>query len=105
MGLLVPLVYLSKQSLAHINLRHPDIADFDLLAAPFVLRHGLVLRELRKENTYLASHVGTYCPKRMGLSMKVAHPDCEAYMTSYHRVHQRQTRAWLRRCEIIKTHD
>ena len=87
MGLLVPLVYLSRESLAHINLRHPDITDFDLIAAPSVLKHGLILREIRRDNTYLASHVGIYCPKRMGLSMKVAEPDREAYMTSYHRVH------------------
>ena len=105
MRLCVPLVYLSKESLANINLRHPDVTDFDLTAAQFVLKHGLILREVRKENTYLASHVGIYCPKRMGLSMKVARPDREAYMTSYHRVHYRQTKAWLKRCEIVKTHD
>jgi hypothetical protein len=31
----VPLVQLSTESLAHINARHPDISDFDLLLLPF----------------------------------------------------------------------
>jgi hypothetical protein len=105
MGLIVPLVYLSKESLAHINLRHPDISDFDLTAAPFVLKHGLILRENRKPNTYLAAHVGLYCPKRTALCIKVARPDREAYMVSFYRLHHRQTRTWLDRCEIVKTHD
>jgi hypothetical protein len=33
MGLLVPLVYLSRDSLAHINRKHPGISDLDLTAA------------------------------------------------------------------------
>ncbi len=105
MGLRVPLVYLSKESLAHINRRHPDITDYDLIVVPFVLKHGLILREVRRKNVYLASHVGTYCPKRMGITMKVAQPDREVYLETFHRVSYRQTRAWLKRCEIIKTHD
>ena len=105
MGLLVPLAYLSRASLAHINLRHPEITDFDLTVMPFVLKHGLIVRELNKPSIYLASHEGTYCPKRMGLAMKVAQPDREVYVQTFHRVHYRQTRAWLKRCEIIKTHD
>lgn len=105
MGLLVPLVYLSRESLEHIKRRHPDVTDYDLIAAPFVLKHGLILREVRRRNVYLASYVGTYCPKRMGLAMKVANPDREVYLETFHRVHYRQTRAWLKRCEVIKTHD
>jgi hypothetical protein len=31
MGLYVPLVYLSKESLDHINQRHADVSDFDLI--------------------------------------------------------------------------
>jgi hypothetical protein len=105
MGLRVPLLYLSKDSLTHINRKHPDISDLDLTAAPFVLKHGLIVREVRKPRMYLASHEGLHCSKRMGLSMKVAEPDREGYMTSFYRVKRRQMQAWLKRCEIIKTHD
>ncbi len=58
MGFYVPLVYLSKESLGHINRRHPEVTDFDLITVPLVLRHGLILRETRRQNIYLASHVG-----------------------------------------------
>jgi hypothetical protein len=54
MGLHVPLVYLSKRSLDHINQRQRHVSDFDLLLAPFVFRHGLVIREQAKPNSYLA---------------------------------------------------
>jgi hypothetical protein len=104
MGLLVPVVYLSKESLDHINLRHPDVTDFQLILTPFVLRYGLVLRETRRPNVYLCSYVGSHAEnRRYGLALKVAEPDREAYLTTFHRVHKRQTNAWLKRCEIIKT--
>jgi hypothetical protein len=45
----VPLVYLSKDNLDHINQEHSKITDYDLLAAPFVLKHGLFLKEVRKK--------------------------------------------------------
>ena len=108
MRVTVPLVYLSRDSLDHINTKHFKITDYDLLAAPFVLKYGLFLREVKDkkpdQETYLASHVGVYCPKRMGLSLKVAKPDREVYMTSFYRVKPRQMKAWLKRGEIIKPH-
>jgi len=106
MRLYVPVVYLSKASLDHINLRHPDITDYDLISAPFVLKHGLFLRETRRPNLYLCSYVGPHVEhKRYGAALKVSEPDREVYMTSFHRVSDRQTKAWLKRCEIIKRHD
>jgi hypothetical protein len=108
-GLSVPLVYLSQESLGHINRDHSDIADHDLLIAPFVLKHGLFLREVRKkknpqQEAYLASYVGEHSPKRMGLSFKVTQTDRVVYMTSFYRVKPRQMKAWFKRCEIIKPH-
>lgn len=105
MGLLVPLVYLSKASLAHINYKHPDVTDYDLILVPFVVKFGLILRETRKPNVYLATYSGPHCPRRVGLAMKVAQPDREVYLESFYRLNKRQTRAWLNRCEIIKTYD
>jgi len=110
MGVPVPLVYLSRDSLAHINEDHSDIADHDLLIAPFVLKYGLFLREVRKkknpqQEAYLASYVGEHSQKRVGLSLKIAKPDREVLMTSFYRVKPRQMKAWLKRCQIVKYHD
>jgi hypothetical protein len=107
MGLHVPLVYLSKRSLDHINQRHRHVSDFDLLLAPFVFRHGLVIREQAKPNSYLCSYVGPLVPeqRRYGAVLKVASPDREVYLDTFHRLHKRQTVAWLKRGSIIRTHD
>jgi len=98
MGLLVPLVYLSKESLKHIN-RHRHVSDFELLPAPFVVRHGLVIREYAKPNSYLCSYVGPLVPdqKCYGAVLKVASPDREVHLDTFHRLHRRQTIAWLKR--------
>lgn len=105
-----PHVYLSQESLAHINKFHSDVSDYDLLIAPFVIKHGLIIREVRKtkypnQEAYLATYHGPLTPIRMGLTIKIAKPDREVYMTSFHPLHERQTKSWLARGEIIKTHD
>jgi hypothetical protein len=104
MGLRVPLVSLSRASLAHINQKHPDNTDYQLLYASRALQRGLIAQEHAKPHIYLCSYMEPHSKMRYGMAMKIATPDREVYLQSFYRVSKRQTKSWVKRCVIIKTH-
>ncbi len=101
----VPLVHLSNESLAHIAKKHPDITDFELLLLPFVIRHGLILREKKKRHIIIASYQEPMSHRRYVAVMKIASRSCEVWLDSFHKTKPRQTASLLKRCEILKRHD
>ena len=104
MGVYVPKVYLSQESLAHINYRHPDVLDVDILLAQNAIRNGWFLRENKKPEKYLCSYFDQHSSRRFGGVLKIASPDREVYLTTFHRAHRRQTIAWQKRCTTVRTH-
>jgi hypothetical protein len=104
MGVYTTMVYLSRESLQHINEEHPDISDTDLLIASLVIKDGMVMREKSKTNAYVCSYEEPYSRLRYVATLKVAAPDREILMTSFRRSRKRQTKAFLRRCKLIKKH-
>lgn len=105
LGVRAPHVHLSRQSLEHINARHPDVTDYDLLLLPFTIQHGLILRERRKSNILLASYQQPMSQRRFVAVMKVTARQCEVWLDSFHRTKPRQTRRLLEKCEVLKRHD
>jgi hypothetical protein len=100
-----PIVHLSLESLMHIGKRHPDISDYELLLLPFVIRHGLIMREKKKPKVILASYQDSISSRRYLAAMKVTSQQCEVWLDSFYRTKPRQTASFLRRCEILKRHD
>ncbi len=105
LGLRVPLVHLSAVSLKHINEKHPDVSDFDLLILPFAIQSGLILRETQKKHVLLACYQEPGSHRRFIAIMKVTARECEVWLDSFHRMKTRQTKRLLRRAEILKSHD
>jgi hypothetical protein len=100
----VPLVQLSTESLAHINARHPDISDFDLLLLPFVIRHGMILRERKKTNIILAVYQEPMSHRRFVAAMKIADASCQVWLDSFYRIKPGQTRKLMRKTDMLKPH-
>lgn len=105
LNLRVPIVHLSRESLAHIAKKHPDITDFDLLILPFAIGHGLLVREKSKKHIILASYNEPMSHRRFIAAMKVVERDCEVWLTSFYRTKPRQTKRMLSNAEILKRHD
>lgn len=101
----VPLVHLSKHSLDHINQRHPEIADLDLLLLPFVLRHGMILRQTKKTKVLLAAYQQPMSHRRFLAVMKVVDKGSEVWLDSFYRTRPRETARLLRSSELLKSHD
>jgi hypothetical protein len=101
----IPLVHFSHHSLDHIKRKHPDISDFDLLLLPFVIKHGLILRERRKRNVLLACYQPPMTYKRFVAVMKIATNGYEIWLDSFHRTAPAQTARLMRKAEKLKNHD
>ena len=97
-------VYISLASLKHIERRHTDVTDFDLLLLPVVLRNGLYLQEKTKRNIIISSYHDSISGRRFVAVSKIAANKFEIYVSSFYRTKPRQTRRFLERCEIIRTH-
>jgi len=98
-----PIVYLSAQSLAHINTNHPDISDIDLLLLPKIISDGLLVQEIKKPNILLAC-LQLDEERRLITSLKRADNGFDIWISSLYRMRRRQTLSILRRGRIIRTH-
>lgn len=105
LGIRIADVYLSKDSLAHIVSKHNVVDNFELLFVPFVIRHGMLMRERKKNNILISVYQDAHSDHRYAAVMKITNKNFEVWLQTFHRAHLRQTRAWLKRCEMIKTHD
>lgn len=101
----VPLVHLSNQSLRHIQARHPDITDLDLLLIPFVVRHGLILQMKNKRSIILACYQQPMSHRRYLAAMKVSSKGAEVWLDSFYRTRPRETARLMRKAEVLKRHD
>jgi hypothetical protein len=98
-----PLVFLSRDSLRHINEAHPDINDFDLLLLPEIIRVGLLVQEMEKP-AYLAACYQSDS-KRFCAVMKVStRSRFDIWLVSMRRMRPRQTQSILKRGRIIRPH-
>ena len=102
LNLRVPLVHLSRDSLRHINKRHSDICDYQLLHLPMVISKGKILRERDKPNTIIALRPDLASYRVYGAIMKVVERDCEIWLQSFYRVKHKQQGRWERRCSLLK---
>jgi hypothetical protein len=101
----VPLVHFSHQSLKHVEQRHPDVRDLDLLLIPFVIRHGLILRQRRKRNVIIACYQQPMSHRRFLAAMKISDRGSEVWLDSFYRTRPRETARLLRGAEVLKHHD
>ena len=101
----VPLVHFSHQSLLHIEKRHPDVTDYDLLLLPFVIGHGLIMRQKKRANVILASYQQPMSQRRFLAAMKITARGSEVWLDSFYRTRPRETARLLRSSEILKRHD
>jgi len=103
LALRVPQVHLSRASLEHIRVKHPDVTDFDLLLLTMAVERGMIMRERRKPNVLLGVYQEPASHRRFVAVMKIA-AAYEVWVTSFHRAHRRQTMQWLKRCELLRRH-
>ena len=98
-----PIVYLSRQSLYHINQQHPDVTDFDLLQLPNVISSGLLVQEKAKPNILIAiSGIGEH---RFAVVMKRASKtNFDVWISSARKLRTRQTASILRRGGVVRSH-
>jgi hypothetical protein len=102
LGLRVPQVHLSRESLGHIKARHPDIDNFDLCFLPLVIERGAIMQERAKPQVIVSAYKDTESHRQYAAIMKVANVRCEVWLTSFHRVHSRQLQKWRKRHIILR---
>ena len=104
MGVYSTTVYLTKESLQHINIEHPDISDTLLLLACLAVRDGWIMQEIGRPNIFVCSYLEPMSRRRFTAVLKVARPDREILLVSFRRGRFGQTRSFQKRCRTIKTH-
>lgn len=105
LNLRVPIVNFSKLTLDHINKKHPDITDTDLLLLPFVVRHGLILREKAKPSVLMAAYKDPMSDRHYLAAMKYTARACEVWLDSFYRTTPRKLKRTCRKCELLKEAD
>ena len=103
LALRVPQVHLSRASLEHIRVKHPDVTDFDLLLLTMAMEREMIMRERRKPNVLLGVYQEPASHPRFVAVMKIA-AAYEVRVTSFHRAHRRQTMQWPERCDLLRRH-
>lgn len=97
-------VYLSADSLNHIAEEHPDVTDFDLLHIPLAIKYGLIIRDTNASNHLMISYLPKGEGKRFKCVLKAAAEGTEIWVSTFHRIKARQTRAMLRRGSVVRRH-
>lgn len=97
-------VYLSRGSLLHIRLQHPDIDHFKLLNLPFAIENGLLVQEIARPHMLLSSYKLPLEDIRYVTALKILKAGTEIWVSSFYRVKARQTKSILRRSRILQSH-
>ncbi len=71
---------------------------------PLAIQYGLLVSEYKKPNIIMCSYFKHNIGKRFIVSMKFAADKTEIWVCSMYRAKQRQTRALLKKGEILKAH-
>ena len=97
----LPWIYLSKESCIHIFEEHPCLQEFELLLLPHAITRGMLIRERDRQNCVVAiyQHVG----KRYIAAMKRSRSR-EIWVTTFHRARYKQTKALLKKGQIVRPH-
>lgn len=98
------IVYLSRDSLAHIRQRHPDLSDLDLLLISPAIETGLLIREAGKPYLLACYQHPEDEKQRFKANIKAALGETDLWLHSFHRTHPRQTRALLKRGHKLRDH-
>jgi hypothetical protein len=98
----VPLVHLSRESLLHIQRRHPDVTDFELPHVSQVIDRGTILQERAKPSMILSYSKDQESHRHYVAVMKIANAACEVWLISFHRTDARQIRKWRQRHVILR---
>jgi|GEM_PF-4349836 len=102
LNLLHPHVYMNRRGLRHIFAEHPDVIPYEILKVPLDLRDGLWLQEIRNPNVFIVSREDPEQRKRYMVVLKSYEKGSEMWVSSYYRVHEKQTTAHMRRCKILR---
>ena len=96
------LVHLSSPSLIHMMAEHKDLTLFDFLAIPEMIAKGLWIADRASACciSYLSAHDG----KHYKGAVKAAAEGCEHYISTFHRMGPRQTKALLKRGPELRPH-
>ncbi|WP_020085706.1 hypothetical protein [Hyphomicrobium zavarzinii] len=102
LGLSVPDVHLSTESLEHINKDHPDVNDFDLLHLPFAIKNGLLLRENKKPSILLAFYKVPEDERYYIAAFKLAEKGSEIWLSSFYRAKKNQHIKLRRKATVLQ---
>jgi hypothetical protein len=97
-------VYLSRNSLLHIQKTHPDIDHFTLLNLPFGIERGLLVQEKAKPHIVLSSFIESATNTRFISALKITQQGTEVWVSSFYRSSDRQTKSILQRGIILQNH-
>jgi hypothetical protein len=98
-------VYLSRDSLVHIFEEHADLTKYDLLHVPFLPQRGLIVQETAKPKFVIASYKDPDSHRRFVGVVKILFSGAESYLVSFRRAKRGQAKLFLKRGNILKTHD
>ena len=97
----IPTVHLSRESLAHINQKHPDITDLDLPHIPHVIECGTLMQERAKPNIILSHCKDEESHRHYVTVMKIV-AGYELWLSSFYRVRDRQIEIFRKRHIILR---
>ncbi|MER9941459.1 hypothetical protein NKJ70_05840 [Mesorhizobium sp. M0092] len=93
------IAYLSCASLRHILADHPDVKMLDMLCLPHMIKHGRWIGDRAKEACVVYDHPET--STRYKSAIKAVGEGYETYLTTFHRLNDRQLKSILKRGKEI----
>lgn len=93
------IAYLSCSSLHHILQKHPDIRMLDMLCLPQMIKHGKWIGDRAKEACVIYDHPET--GTRYKSAIKAVGEGYETYLSTFHRLDERQHKSILKRGNVI----
>jgi hypothetical protein len=97
-------VMLSSEVAIHILRAHPDLTTADWLSMPEMITRGLLICEKARPHRLVSCYQDPHSQQRFVLPMKLTKGRHEVWISSLHRSGKRQTKRYLRKGFIIKTH-
>jgi hypothetical protein len=97
-------VYLSRASLQKNIRKHPDVSMLEYLRLPIVIADGLIVTDRREPNCVVAVYNIPNSKVRYKAIVKCAAGGYDLWVTTFHRLKPRQTKALLKGGQILKTH-
>ena len=98
-------VILAGDAMRHVAEVHADISDLDVISMSYGLRCGMYVTDNKRPHHLIIAYSHPDTQTRYKMIVKCTAEGRELWVSTFHRLRPRQTRALLSRGKILRNHD